>query len=80
MSFKPLVREEAELALLTVQRWSVVDHLRMNLHLVYPLHVVAQLLQVLDIPVTDLAYDKRVLGRMVAWLREADGGAGAASG
>ena len=33
--FEALVCEEAELALLAVERWTVVDHLRMNLYLSY---------------------------------------------
>ena len=47
VALQTLVREEAQLALLTVQRRPVVDHLRVDLHLVDPLHVVTQLLQVL---------------------------------
>lgn len=42
-----LVGEEAALALLAVERRPVVDHLRVDFDLVDPLHVVAQLLQVL---------------------------------
>lgn len=80
MPLQTLVGEEAELALLAVERRSVVDHLRMYLDLVYPLHVVAQLLQVLDVAVADLADDERVLGRMVARLRKAHRGGGAAAG
>lgn len=80
MPLQTLVGKEAELALLAVERRPVVDHLRMYLDLVYPLHVVAQLLQILDVAVADLADDKRVLGTMVARLREAHRRAGAAPG
>lgn len=42
-----LVGEEPVLTLLTVERWAVVDHLWVDLHLVDQVHVVAKLLQVL---------------------------------
>lgn len=87
MSLQSLVREEPILTLLTIQRRSVVNHLRVNLkinrgtkltplstftspsslhpylHFVYQLHVTPQLVQVLNVAVTDLADDK---GRLVA--------------
>lgn len=68
MPLQTLVGKEAELALLAVEWWPVVDHLWMYLDLVYPLHVVSQLLQVLDVPVADLTDDERVLSRVVARL------------
>ena len=56
-----LVGEEPELALLAVERGPVVDHLGVDLDLVDPEHVVAQLLQILDVAVADLADDKVAL-------------------
>ena len=44
---QPLVGEETALAFLAVQRRTVVDHLRMDLHFVDPLHMMAQLFQIL---------------------------------
>ena len=40
VSLQSLVGEEATLTLLAVQRRPVVDHFRVNFHLVDPLHVV----------------------------------------
>lgn len=71
MSFKALVGEETELALLAVQRRPVVDHLRVDFHLVDPLHVIAQLLQVFNIPIADLTYNKRVLRVGIARFHQA---------
>ena len=56
-----LIREESELAFLAVERWPIVDHLWMDFHFVDPLHVVAELLQVLDVTITDFTNDKASL-------------------
>ena len=89
-----LISEEPELALLTIQRRPVVDHLRMYLdlknphinllhvphdivYLVYPLHVVPQLLQVLDVPITYFTDDKVALAPLSCpRLARLDGGGG----
>lgn len=73
VALQTLIGEESELALLTVERWAVVNHLRVDLHLVNPLHVVAQLFQVLNVPITYLTNDKCILasrarGLWPAWL------------
>lgn len=68
VSLETLISEEPKLALLAVKRWSVVNHLRMNLDLVNPLHMIAQLLQILYVTVTNFTYYKRVLGTGVARL------------
>lgn len=49
MPLQALVCEESELALLAIQRRSIINHLGMNLDLVNPLHVVSQLLKILKI-------------------------------
>ena len=49
MALQPLVSEEPELTLLTVKRRSVINHLRVDLYFMNPLHVVSQLLQILKI-------------------------------
>lgn len=43
-----LVGEESVLTLLAVERWAVVDHLGVNLDFMDQVHVVPQLLQVLQ--------------------------------
>jgi hypothetical protein len=48
MPLEALVCEESELALLAIQRRSIINHLGMNLDLVNPLHVVSQLLKILQ--------------------------------
>ena len=63
-----LIGKESTLALLAVERWSVVDHLWMNLDFVDPLHVIPQLFQVPNVAITDFANDKVALttGRRTA--------------
>lgn len=58
MPLEALVREEPKLTFLTVQRRPVINHLRVDLHFVYPLHVVAQLFQVFDVAIAYLANDE----------------------
>ena len=47
MSLQSLVSEETALTFLAVQRWPVVNHFRVDLDLVDPLHMMTQLLQIL---------------------------------
>lgn len=64
--FETLIREESELTLLAIKWRPVVDHLWMNLDFVDPLHVVAELFEVFNVTVADLAYHKGIFGVVVA--------------
>lgn len=68
MALETLIGKEPKLALLTVERRPIVDHFRVNFDFVYPLHVIAQLFQVFDVTVADLANDERIFGIRVAGL------------
>jgi hypothetical protein len=80
VTLETLIGEEAILAFLAIQWWSIVNHFRMNLasketilvhlvpteltsssnylHFVDPLHVIAQLIQIFNISITNFANDK----------------------
>lgn len=47
MPFQSLISEKSKLAFLAIQRRPVVNHFRVDLNFVNPLHVVSQLFQVL---------------------------------
>ena len=64
---RTLIGEKPVLAFLTVERRPIMDHLGMNFDLMNELHVVAKLLQIPDVTITDLADDKVILAASAGW-------------
>lgn len=62
MPFQSLISKETEVTLLTVERRTIMNHFGMDLDFVDPLHVIAELIQVFDVSVTDFT-------NHVRWVR-----------
>lgn len=76
VALQTLVGEKAQLTLLAVERRPVEDHFRVDLNFVNPLHVVAQLFQILYIAIADFTDNKRALIELLRLLSGALFGSG----